>query len=88
MNWRCALGWHEPQAWNWPTYNAEPVPFNPQNVPTWYAWRECLRCGAYWLRDQHDGLAPPEWKRTTFVDLYEHIERLTQERGKNASGSM
>ena len=88
MNWRCALGWHELQAWNWPTYSAEPVPLNPQGVPTWYAWRECLRCGAYWLRDQHDGLAPPEWKRTTFVDVYEHIELLSQERGKNASGSM
>jgi hypothetical protein len=84
MNWRCALGLHELQAWNWPTNSDEPVPYNPNGVPTWYSWRECSRCGASWLRDQHDGLAPPEWKRVTFLDRYEHIERLMEERNYTA----
>ena len=78
MNWRCALGFHELRAWNWPTYSNEPVPYGPRNAPTWYSWRECARCGTYWLRDQYDGLAPPEWKRATAVEYFDHIDSLRE----------
>jgi hypothetical protein len=84
MNWRCALGFHELRAWNWPTYSNEPVPYGPRNAPTWYSWRECARCGTYWLRDQYDGLAPPEWKRATAVEYFHHIDSLREERNENA----
>jgi hypothetical protein len=88
MKWRCALGFHELHAWNWPTYSDEPVAYNLKGGPTWYSWRECLRCGACWLRDQSDGLAPPEWKRVTAAEYHQHIGRLRRERSKNGSGGI